>query len=311
MPYQFRDAYGSVLTAESSIVSGGANRPAIAIASFLTVVPITITGSPSISGAVSLAGGTASVSGVGTFDVNHVGNGSILAVIPGSVATVGRPASVSGVGTFNINPIGNGSVLVVVPGSVATAPSPASVSGVGLFNINPIGSGSVITVLQNASIAGTYAEDTAHTAGDRGLFVLGVRNDAVASFVSANSEYSPIASDSAGRILSKPFAPDESRVAGVASTVSIISTSVIAAAGAGLRNYITDILITNSGSVATRVDFLDGANAIIGRTIAPANGGSNIHLATPLRTDANGQFHIQADTAVSILGITALGYKAP
>lgn len=49
--------------------------------------------------------------------------------------------------------------------------------------------------------AGTeYNEDTPHTSGDLGTFVLSVRNDAAAVLTSANGDYSPIAVDSAGRV---------------------------------------------------------------------------------------------------------------
>ena len=52
MSYAFIDGYGSVLTAESSVVSGSAQRPVVTVGSFLTAVPTTITGNPSISGTV-------------------------------------------------------------------------------------------------------------------------------------------------------------------------------------------------------------------------------------------------------------------
>lgn len=45
-----------------------------------------------------------------------------------------------------------------------------------------------------------YAEDTAHTTGDRGGFVLAVRNDADTSLVSATGDYSPFQTDANGRL---------------------------------------------------------------------------------------------------------------
>lgn len=200
---------------------------------------------------------------------------------------------------------GNSSVQVV--GQMP----PQSVSGVGVFSTNHIGNGSVITLWPLASIAGTYAEDSAHTGGDRGLFALGVRNDTASSVTSADSDYSPIAVDAVGRTLTKPFASDQAMIQGVSSTVNTISTSLIGAAGAGLRNYLTDILVTNTGSVTTLVNFLDGDNSVIGRTIAPATGGSNIHLAFPMKTGGfNQQIHFVSQTPVSVLGVSGYGYRA-
>lgn len=45
-----------------------------------------------------------------------------------------------------------------------------------------------------------YAEDSAHVSGDSGQFVLGVRNDANAVLTNADGDYTPLATDSAGRL---------------------------------------------------------------------------------------------------------------
>lgn len=315
--YTFRDAYGSVITAASKDV-GGAQQPIVQINSALGSLP------------VSLNGGSASVSGVGVFNVNPVGSGSVITVLSNSsvaalqgtnpwvisnpsVQVVGQmpPQSVSGVGLFNTNHTGNGSILVVVPGSVATVPSPASVSGVGLFNVNHTGNGSVITVWPTPSIIGTYAEDSAHANNAPGLFVFGVRNDTVSSFVSNDTDYTPTALDAAGRTLVKPFAPDQATIRSVSSTVSTNITSLFGVAGTGLKNYVTDLLVANTGSVATLVSFRDGDASVIARTIAPATGGSNIRFNVPIQTGGfNQPVEFSTNPAVSILHVTALGYKA-
>lgn len=142
---------------------------------------------------------------------------------------------------------------------------------------------------------------------------MGVRNDNVASFVSANLEYGPQATDAAGRGLTKPFAAEEARVEGYASTVNVSVTTLVAAAGAGIRNYITDVWIANTGGSATLVTFKSGGGAsVLGYTIAPAGGGSNLQgLQTPIRTGANETFDFQATTGTSVLYATVKGYKAP
>lgn len=292
MAYSFIDGLGAVQTAESSIVLGGAQRQAIAIASFLTAVPTTITGSPSISGAVTVVNSSiTALQGTNPWFVQLTSGSVITTAANSSVQVVGLmpPQSVSGVGIFNTNPIGNGSVLVVIPGSVATAPSPASVSGVGLFNVNHVGNGSVISTNQLT------------------------RNDAVASFLGVNLTPRNVAGDSAGRVLIKPFAPEEARIQSVIATNNTTATSLLAAGGAGLRTYITDAFVTNTAATATLVSFLDGDNSVIGRTIAPATGGSNmVGLATPMRTGGPAQIvQVTMATAVSTLGVTALGYYAP
>lgn len=267
-----------------------------------------------------------SVSGVGTFNIDPQGAGSIISkltnssvtayqgttpwVFNGSVAVMSAvPHSVATLQGTNPWVIGNSSVTVM--GIV-----PASVSGVGLFNVNHTGNGSVITVFSSPSIVGTYTEDTASAGNDRGIFTLGIRNDTVASLVNADLDYTGWATDSAGRHLVVPFAAQEASVYGHASTVNggdSGSVVGVVAAGAGLRNYITDITIANTGSVATLINFTEGGGSILGRTIAPAGGGSNIiGMLTPIRNQtANQPIYVVSGTASSTLYATLRGFRAP
>lgn len=56
--------------------------------------------------------------------------------------------------------------------------------------------GSVITA--TGTTGGVFAEDTAHTSGDKGQFILAVRNDALADMTSTDGDYSPVSVDSKG-----------------------------------------------------------------------------------------------------------------
>lgn len=267
--YQFLDAYGSVLTAESSII-GSAHRPIVNVGSVLFAVPVVFSGNTSVSG------------------------------------TVG--ASI--IGAVNTNP---GSVLVLNPVStLAVNPNPASVQV-----LNPV---SVLAVTQSgawsASLVGTIPGSVVGFQGGTWRpSTIGqvTRNDAVASFLGADLTYRPVAGDSAGRLLTKAFAPEESRIEGYASVVSTSVTTLVAAAGAGLRNYITDIILANTGATTTLVTFRSGGGtSVLGYSIAPTAGGSNIiGLTTPFRTLANETFDFQATTSSSILFATVKGFKAP
>lgn len=233
--------------------------------------------------------------------------------------------SVSGtvqVGNFPTNQNVSGSVVAFVSGTVPvnTAGSVVAFQGTSPWVVNfqnssilaqPVSS--VITIQQANSIVGTYAEDSAHTTADKGVFGLGIRNDAVASLVSADLEYIGHSHDSAGRTLIRPFAPEEARVEGYISLTNTSVTTLVAAAGTGLKNYITDVWIANTGSVTTLVTFSSGGgSSILGYTIAPAGGGSNLlGLATPIRTLANETFGIQAGTPTSVLYATVKGFRAP
>lgn len=54
MAYTFLDGSGATQTADSSVVSGVIQRPIIQIGSVLSAIPVTFSGSPSISGTVTV-----------------------------------------------------------------------------------------------------------------------------------------------------------------------------------------------------------------------------------------------------------------
>ena len=351
--FDVRDAYGSVITIESSVV-GGANRQVVTTA--VGNSSVMLLNSSAVIGSVVVLQGTnpwiiGSISG--TIDIGAM-SGSILAIqgtspwavgsvygnVSGSVLSQQLGTRISSV--INSTPsslLTGASIFGMLPagtqvlGSVATLQStnPWIMSGsVTLLNgANVIGS---VTALQGTNpwnISSVYGNISgsvlSQQLGTRTSSVVnsipssllvgtyGHRNDAVASYLGGDLSWRPLATDSAGRTLTRPFAAEESRIEGYASTVNINANSIIAAAGTGLRNYITDVWVANTGAVNTLVTFLSGGGlSVLGYTIAPATGGSNLPgLVTPLRTGANETFDFRAATGTSVLYITAKGFKAP
>lgn len=297
MAYSFLDASASVVSADSSIISGSTIRPIVQIGSVLTAVPVSFSGSPSVSGAVTVVGspsisGQVGASVIGTVPVIQSGTviTSIVSTIPSSV--------IVGASIFGLAPVNVTNTNINVGGSVV------AFQGAGW-------SGSVAAIVTNTNInvSGSVA---AFQAGTQSSSVYGVRNDAVASFLGADLTTRPMSTDSAGRTLMRPFAAEEARIEGYASLVSTSVTTLVAAAGAGLRNYITDFFIANTGATTTLITFKDGAGSILGYTIAPTAGGSNAPgLTTPIRTGVNASFDFQPTSASSILFATVKGFKAP
>lgn len=267
---------------------------------------VQVIGGIGVIGSVAVLQGTNPwVVGNSSVQVNNILTGqSSVYLIPG-VGVLGSVATLQGTDPWR----------VIVPGSVVTVSKDSSV-----FAALTSSNASVIGVLQGTSIVGTYAEDAGHADGNKGLFILGVRNDTVASFVSANTDYAPIATDSKGRVLTKPQAPVEASIWATASTVNAgdgtnfaASVRLFPAAGAGLKNYITDFLVTNTGASNTMLTFIDIGGSILAKTAAPAGGGSNaVGLATPIvNISTNDVIGIRSQTATSILHVWAAGYKAP
>lgn len=98
-------------------------------------------------------------------------------------------------------------------------------------------------------------------------------------------------------------------------TGSVVSTSVtlIAASVASKSGYITDFWIANTNtasSVATLITFQDGSTSIMGRTIAPAGGGSNAPgIVTPLKGAASQDLAFAVSPAASVIYVTINGYQ--
>lgn len=102
-------------------------------------------------------------------------------------------------------------------------------------------------------------------------------------------------------------------VSGVISTAmtGTTSTQLLASPGAGLRNYITSITVSNShATVGTDVNILDGATVIHVIPAAAAYGGAVICFPTPLRQPTLATaINAQNVTTGSSIKVSATGWK--
>ena len=228
---------------------------------------------------------------------------SIFGQLPAGTAVLGSVATLQGTNPW-IETFSNSSIIAIATGSVVTINQSSSILAV------PVGS--TIVFWQAPSIVGTYAEDAAHITADKGVFVLGVRNDAVSSITSAERDYSPVAVDETGRNIIVPFAGNYACI--ISYTGSLVSGSVtlIRASVIGSRSYMTDFWVTNTGSVAQLVTFTGGDTSVVGYTTAPASGGSNSPgIAIPLRTTTSQDLRWQITGTSSVVYLAVKGYQAP
>lgn len=118
------------------------------------------------------------------------------------------------------------------------------------FDYTPISvtaSGEVFTV-------GQRAEDAGHTSGDRGKFVLGVRQDTDAAVTSTDGDYSLIAVDSAGRLKTAETIVDDaaftvgtSKVFPIGAMFDDTSTDTVDEGDVGIPRMTSErVLLTNS-----------------------------------------------------------------
>lgn len=275
--------------------------------------------------------------------------GSILAtsatVLPGSVsgAITAPPGSVMAVRTDNASVITlqlAGSIMAtsatVLPGSVSgaiTAP-PGSVLAVrtdlaSVITTQIAGSvmatsavqpaGSIMTVVTpagsvqavifgNASIVGTYAEDAPAASGDKGFLVMGARNDTLASVTSNDGDYSSHVVGPSGELITAN-APLTKWIQAQSSVMYGTSVQVVAAQGASVFTYITGVYIANDSATFSRVKVTGGLGSVLGWTVAPANGGSNMPIANALKTGENSGVSVSI-SGVSSVYVTMTGFIA-
>lgn len=189
-----------------------------------------------------------------------------------------------------------GSLPVVLPSDQSAIP--AQQSGNWTFGIT------------GGSVTGTYADDATHTNGDKGLFILAVRNDTLASITSATGDYSQITVGPSGELINS-IAPLTKFIQGTGDlrVTQGASVTVITSQGASVFTYIRSAQLANMGSASVLVTFGGGLGSILGYTIAPAGGGSNINFDPALKTGENSAFTASISGTASVL-VSAQGFTA-
>lgn len=117
-------------------------------------------------------------------------------------------------------------------------------------------------------LSAIYAEDDAHVSGDKGAFVLGVRNDAGTDLTDTDGDYTPMAMDSKGNVkvniaagaisVASDYAEDDAHVSGDMGSFSL-----------AVRNDVEGSLVSDDGDYA------------------------------PLQVDALGRLRVVADTELT------------
>lgn len=157
----------------------------------------------------------------------------------------------------------------------------------------------------------------AHDAADSGNPIkIGAKaTNAEPAAVSATGDRTNLISDLVGKLIVLPYANPENFVSGAITSAmtGTTSTSLIAAPAAGLRNYITQITVSNAhATVGTDIVIQDGSGGTTIYTIpaAAVYGGAVVTFPTPLRqpTTATAIFCANVTTGSSTK-VSASGYK--
>lgn len=111
------------------------------------------------------------------------------------------------------------------------------------------------------SPASDKVEDSAHASGDTGSFMLGVRNDSIANLTSTDGDYSPIAVDQQGRVLTRVTG-----FADLSSGTSLTTSSglqVVGPAADGAAVAGSPVRVAGSDGTTTRSLLTDSSGRLI------------------------------------------------
>jgi hypothetical protein len=110
----------------------------------------------------------------------------------------------------------------------------------------------------------------------------------------------------------RPHCNLEDIVSGLLANTDGASTSVIAAQGAGIKTYITSVIIANSSATAITVDLRDGAAGSVKATfpVPASTSGVVCNLPVPLGFTANTAVCMDGSAAASTVTCTLIGFKS-
>ena len=280
---------------------------------------------------VTRVSGTVAVSGT-FWQATQPVSGTVTANIgtAGSLATAAKQPALGTAGVASTDVITVQGIASMTPLLVTATLASTTITGTvaatqsGTWTVQPGNTanttawkvdGSAVT--QPVSLAtNTPLGTVAHDAADSGAPVkIGARAINAEIAAVANNDRSDLLTDLVGKLLVLPYANPENFVSGAITTAmtGTTSTSLLAAPAAGLRNYITQITVSNAhATVGTDIVIQDGSGGTTLYTIpaAAVYGGAVVVFPTPLRqpTTATAIFCANVTTGASTK-VSASGYK--
>jgi hypothetical protein len=167
-----------------------------------------------------------------------------------------------------------------------------------------------VTIETPGAIQGRAAHDAAASGNP---VLMGARADTTEEVAVADGDAVRLLATLNAKLVVMPYAVPERSVDGItASMTGTGDTAVIAAPGAGLRLYITQILVTNGhATVGTYVNLKSAATSRYTGYARQAGGGFSLTFPTPLRLGVNEALNAANVTTGSDTRVSASGFIAP
>lgn len=176
------------------------------------------------------------------------------------------------------------------------------------FSLAQIGSTTILTGGVNGSqgIGGLAANNATQSGNPIYNGATAITSEATNATAGQNAG---LVADKAHKLITLNYANPENFVSGCATATGTSDTSVVAAGAGSLKNYITAISVYNSGASTSVITIKNGSGgSTLWQSIAPAGGGSNFVLPTPILTSAATALYFASGTASTTVGICATGY---
>ncbi|MCC6775643.1 MAG: hypothetical protein IT537_03245 [Hyphomicrobiales bacterium] len=277
-----------------TVASGGIASGAFASGSIASGAMVDL---GAIADAASSAGGTGSVHAklrLMTTQLDNI-NTNIQGSIPAGSAIIGQTGiDQTTAGTTN-------AVSLKYLNTTAVAANSGNKDG-GTLRVVPA-TDSVAVPLWGHGTSGASVPTGAQYGGGRA-------QNAEATAVS-NGQLVGFATDLLGKQIVLPYANPENMLNGVptAAITDTTSTQVLAAAGSGVRNYVTWCRVQNAhATVGTWVQILRGSTVIDSGWAGPNGGGYGGRYPTPQKSGANEEINCQATTTGASFKCTCGGY---
>jgi len=189
-------------------------------------------------------------------------------------------------------------------GRLHIAPAPAN-TGVDIGDVDVT---SVIPGVAATSLG--KAEDAAHTTGDTGVPIWGVRNDTPTSLVNVDLDYTPVAVDEFGQLKiqivnqTTPISSTAWKHAAI-NCAGAGDNTLLAAQGAGNKIAVWSVILISDGTVDVRFEDGAGGTAMTGQMPLQAREGftySSGGLVPIFMTSANTLLNLELSAAINVHG---------
>ena len=256
----------------------------------------------------------------------HVNVGNTVTVASHAVTNAGTfavqvdaalPAGTNNIGDVDVltvptDPFGANADAASATGSISAKLRFIASTGIPITGTVTVGSHAV-TNAGTFAVQAACAGDIAHDAADSGNPVkLGAKAKSALSGLTlvAADDRTDLFADLDGAIITRPHCPLGDIVVGNASNTDGASTEVIAAAGAGIKQYLTSVTLTNTSATMTYVEIKSGTT-VRWRFPVPATGGVTHTFNPPLPPNAaNEAWNMDAAAATTTLYGSFIGFKS-